>query len=220
MDLKAVKRTKFGSGVAALRKEGLVPAELYGHGIENLHLAVAAKDFRIAYKVAGENKVINLSLDGESRPVLIYEVAKDSLTDEFQSIDFYQVKMDEEISAKVPVKFLGEAPAVKNFGGVLVKALDEIAISALPANIPESIEIDLSKLTELNQSVYVRDLPVSDKYKFEIEGSNVIITVAAQREEEEIPVAAPSLEDVKVESEEKKAARDASKAASSEADTK
>lgn len=213
MDLKVQKRDKFGGQVAALKKQGLVPAELYGHHVDNIHLSVPLKDFRIAYKKAGENQIINLQIDNETRPVLIYEVNRNPVTDELQSIDFYQVNMKEEIHTSVPLKFVGEAPAVKSLGGVLVRALDEIKVKALPADIPSEIVIDLSVLAELNQSIYVKDLPVSDKYKFELDASNVIVTVAEQREEEVAPVVAPNLEEVKVETEEKVAARATAKAA-------
>lgn len=217
MDLKAEKRDKFGSQLIAIRKTGLIPAELYGHGIENVHLSVPVKDFRIAYKTVGENKILNLVVDGKPRPVLVYEVNKNSLTDELLSIDFYQVNMNEEIHTMVPLKFVGEAPAVKAFGGVLVKSITEIKIKALPANIPAEVTVDIGKLENLNQSLYVKDLPVSDKYKYEVDEKNVVVTVAEQREEEVAPVAAPSVEEVVVETEEKKAARDAFKTATAEA---
>ncbi len=213
MDLKVEKRDKFGGQAAALRKKGVVPAELYGHDIENLHLAVALKDFRTAYKSAGENQIVNLKIGTESRPVLIHDVTKNNLTDEIQSIDFYQVNMNEEITTTVPVKFVGEAPAVKNFSGILVKSLNELKIKALPANIPAEITIDLSKLENLHQSVYIKDLATDNKFKILLDGGNVIVTVSEQREEEVAPVVAPDLAEVKVEGEEKKAARDAEKVA-------
>src|SRR3989344_3425063 len=153
MDLKVQKREKLGGNLSVLKKQGLIPAELYGHGITNMHLAVPFKDFRIAYKTVGENQIINLQIDGEKRPVLIYEVNSNPVTDELQSIDFYQVNMKEEIHTSVPFKFIGEAPAVKALGGILVKSLDEIKIKALPGNIPHEIVIDLGGLAELNQSI-------------------------------------------------------------------
>ena len=220
MDLKVQKRDQLGSKIASLRKEGFIPAELYGHGIPNVHLAVPAKEFRSVYKTAGENQVVNLWVDDSAHPVLIYEVNVHPLTDEVQSIDFYQVKMDEEISTSVPLKFIGESPAVKNLGGVLVKTMDEIKIKALPANIPAEITIDLAVLAELHQSVYVKDLPHTDKFKFMVDPTTVIVTVSEQREEEVAPVVAPDLEAVKVEGEEKKAVRDAEKAATSETPAK
>ena|SRR3989344_1489788 len=217
MYLKVEKRDKFGGQLASLRKAGFVPAELYGHGIENTHLSVALKDFRVAYKAAGENKIINLIVDGTSKPALIYEVNKNPLTDELQSIDFYQVNMNEEIHTSIPLKFIGESPAVKGLGGVLVKAMGEIKIKAFPADIPLEIVVDLTALANLNQSLYVKDLPISTKYKFEVDQSNVVVTVSEQREEEVAPVAAPAIDQVVVETEEKKAVRDAAKTAAPEA---
>lgn len=220
MDLKVEKRDKFGGQLATLRKQGFVPAELYGHGIQNIHLSVPLKDFKLAYKSAGENKIINLMVGGEAKPVLIYEINRNPITDELQSIDFYQVNMNEEIHTSVPLRFEGVAPAVKSLAGVLVKAMDEIKIKALPANIPSEIVVDLSALANLNQSLYVKDLPASTKYKFEVDPSNVVVTVSEQREEEVAPVAAPALDQVVVETEEKKAARDASKTATAETPAK
>lgn len=217
MELKVQKRSELGSSkVAALREKGLIPAELYGRGIENIHLAVPVKDLRAAYAKAGESEIINLVVDGKARPVIIHDIQFDTLTQEFQTVDFYEVNMKEELELAVPFEFKGDAPAVKNHGGVLVKAKTELEIKCLPANIPAHITIDLSGLTELNQSIYVKDLPKSDKYKIITDPSTVIVSISEPAKEEEIPAPAPSIDDVKVESEEKKAARDAEKAAATE----
>jgi len=217
MELKVQKRSELGGAkVAALRAKGFVPAELYGHGVENVHLAVGIKDLRAAYAKAGESEIINLVIDGKTKPVIIHDVQFDTLSQEFQTVDFYEVNMKEELEIGVPFEFIGDAPAVKNFGGVLVKAMDTLEIKCLPTDIPQHITIDLSKLENLNQSIYVRDLPKSDKYKIVTEGSTVIVSISEPAKEEEIPAAAPSVEDVKVESEEKKAARDAEKAATAD----
>lgn len=216
MDLQVQKRDKFGSELKELRKAGLIPAELYGHGIENVHLSVPIKDFRTAYKTAGENTVVNLRFDSESRPVLIHEVTKNSLTDEILSIDFYQVNMNEEIQAAVPIKFVGESPAVKNLGGILVKPMSELKVKALPADLPSEITIDLSALENLHQSIYVKDIKTDGKYKIVVDGENVLVTVSEQKEEEVVPTAAPDLSAIKTEGDEKKAEREAEKTAATE----
>lgn len=206
MELKAQKRSELGSIKAEkLRESGMIPAELYGHNIENIHLAVDAKELKTVYNKAGESEIVNLVVDGETKPTIIHDIQIHPISEEFRSVDFYQVNMKEEIELAVPFNFIGTAPAVKNFGGVLVKAMEELEIVCLPGNIPGEIDIDLSTLTELGSSIYVKDLPESDKYRILTDPSTVIATVSEPREEEEEP--GISVEDVKVEGEEKKAAK-------------
>lgn len=197
-----------------MRRKGQIPAELYGHGISNLHLSVNSKEFAKLYKEAGENTVINVKVDGSVKPVLIHDVQFNPLTEEIRAIDFYEVRMDEETRIPVPLEFVGVPPAVSDLHGVLIKAMDEIEVEALPGDIPSEIKIDLSKLTELNQSIYVKDLAVTGKFKFTVDPETVVLTVSEPAPEEEVPVAEVKPEEVVVETEEKKAERDALKAKS------
>ncbi len=217
MDLIVQKREKFGKQTQALRREGLIPAELYGHGLENLHLSVPAKEFTKVFKQAGESTLINIVLENEKRPVMIHDLSRHPLTDEILNIDFYQVRLDERIKVKVPLNFTGEAPAVKERGGVLIKAMHEIEVEALPQNIPPSLEASLLKLTDLNQSLHVKDLNIPEGIKLLVNPETVIATVK-ERAAEEVVAAAPeaALESVKVETEEKKAERVAKKTAGEE----
>ncbi|MDP2696337.1 MAG: 50S ribosomal protein L25 [bacterium] len=213
MELSVQKREQFGRQTKALRRTGLVPAELYGRGLENLHLSVNAKEFAKVLKQAGESSIVDLLIDGEKRPVLIHDVAVHPVTDEVTNIDFYQVRLDEKITVYVPVHFMGESQAVKD-GGVLVKAMQEIELEALPNNIPKALEVDLSKLTEIGQSIYIKDLSLSEDVKFFVDIETPVASVIAQVTEEEeaaMEAAATDVDAVKVESEEKKAERDAEK---------
>jgi len=217
MDLAVAVRTKFGKATKGLRKEGLVAAELYGHGIPNVHLAVPIKDFQKVFKEAGENTVINLVLEGgKKHPVLIYDVQHDYVSDKIQHVDFYEVRMDEEIKAPIPIEFVGESPAVKNLGGVFIKSMEQVEVEALPAKLPQSFVVDISVLEELNHSIYVKDLKVPAGVKVLVEPETVIASIAEPRKEEEIvaPVEAVDVTAVKVESEEKAKERADEKAAS------
>ncbi len=216
MELTVQKREKLGSGVKALRGQGLIPAELYGRGLQNLHLSVPEKEFRKLYKDAGESTVINVVLDGEKHPALIQSVSFDPLTDDFQSVDFYQVRMDEKLTVSVPLVFEGVSPAVKEKNALLVKPLQELEIEALPGNIPHDIKVDLSKLQDLDQSIYVRDLEIPANVEVLVSPDTVVATATEKTtEEEELAMqqaAAGGVESVKVETEEKKAEREAEKA--------
>lgn len=218
MDLAVQTREKFGKAVKYLRREGLIPAELYGHGVLNLHLAVAAKDFSKILKEAGTSTVINLLIDNDPstssgqrrRPALIHDVVRDYLTDSIIHVDFYQVKMDEKIKAKVVLEFLGSAPAVKDQGGILNRVMSEVEVEALPAALPHSLSVDLSVLDELNKSIYIKDLSIPGDVEVLVEPETVVATVTPPAvEEKKIEEEPVDVGDVKVETEEKKAEREA-----------
>ena len=208
LNLTAQKRDVFGKQTKQLRKKGFVPAELYGRGIQNLHLSLSRQEFLKAFREAGENTIINVMIDGKPHPVLIYDVQRDSISGEFLNIDFYQFRADEEIELQVPIVFIGEAPAVKEKGAVLTKAMDQVEIRALPADIPHHLEVNLSVLTDIGQSVYVKDLP-SGKFEILVSPGTVVVTASEVKVEEEVPVIDESaqIEGVAVETEEKKAER-------------
>lgn len=189
----------------------MIPAELYGHGVSNMHLTVNAGEFKKIWKKVGENTVINLLLGDEKRTVLIHEVQKDYLSGEPRHIDFYEVRMDEKIKARVPIEFTGEAPAVKNLGGALNKTMSEIEVEALPGDLPHSFSADLSPLAEFNQSIYVKDLKIPEGVRVLVEPQTVIATVTPPQKEEVAPPPAPEISEVKTEMEEKRAEREREK---------
>lgn len=207
MDLVVKTREKFGKSTKTLRKEGLIPAELYGRGFENAHLSISRKDFQKAFGEAGESTIINLVIGNDKRPALVHDIQKDFLTDEIIHIDFHQVRMDEKITAHVPLEFMGESPAVKEFAGILNKTISEIEVEALPGDLPRHFEVDISKLKELNQSFYVSDLKIPKGVEILIDPKTVIATITPQAEEEKVEEVPVDVTAVKVESEEKVAER-------------
>ena len=211
MELAVQSREKFGKANKALRKEGVIPAELYGHGVANLHLAVNAKDFRNIFKVAGENTVIELKVGDKKHSALIHEVKLDYLSGEVEHVDFYQVRMDEKTKVHVPIEFIGESPAVKEKNGILNKTMAVIEVEALPANLPHKFTVDLSGLMDLNQSIYVRDLKIPKEVTIHLAPEMVIATVTPPLKEEEVAPVPVDVTAVKVETEEKKAERDKEK---------
>lgn len=190
--LKAEERSIFGKKTEKLRKDGLIPAELYGRGIKNVHLSVPAKDFAEAYKEAGEHSVLYVEIGGKRHSVLIHSVEKSHIKPEILAVDFHEIRMDEKVKAHVPLEFEGEAPAVKEKEGILIKNMDEIEVEALPTDLPKSIVADLSNLTELDQSIYVKDLPKSGKFEFVVDGETAVVSVTAPKEEEVEEVAPPA----------------------------
>jgi large subunit ribosomal protein L25 len=207
-ELKVQKRDVFGKRTNSLKKQGFIPAELYGHGIENVHLSVSSDEFNRVYKDAGESSVINVNINGDIRPVFVRSVQTDSVTDKTLSVDFYQIKMDEKITTHVPIELLGEPPVVKDLGGIIVLSMEEVEVRALPMDIPKNIVVDVSGLAEFDQSIYIKDLPKSDKFEFSVDPETVIVSVTAPREEEKEVVEEITPEEVKVEGEEKRAEKE------------
>lgn len=211
IELKADNREQFGRELTALRAKGFIPAELYGHALPNSHLAILKKDFVKVFKKAGESTMIDLMVAGKKHPVMIHDVSVHPVSDEIMSIDFYQVRLDEKIQIKVPVSYIGEAPAVKEKQGVLVKAMNEIKVEALPADIPRVIEVDLAMLIDIGVDIHISDLKVPASVKVLEDATFVVATVTARMtEEEEAKLAAVAdVGAIKTEGEEKKAEREA-----------
>ena len=120
IELNASKREVIGGGLTALRKSGFIPAVLYGKNQESIPLQVSVKDFKKAFELAGESTLIFINVDGQAYPTIIHDMSRDVISDSILHVDFYKVRLDEKIKAKVAVVFQGESPAVKDLGGIFV----------------------------------------------------------------------------------------------------
>lgn len=220
INLTAKLREKTGKQVKGLREQKILPAVIYGRGFETQNLEVAYDEFEKIYEKAGENTVINLSIGNDIKNVLIYYATKDNIANKFTHIDFYQIRMDEKITANVPLVFEGEAPAVKALGGVLVKNIHEVEVSSLPAKMPHEIKVNLAKLRTFDDSIYVSDLAIEQGVEVANEAGTVVVSVVPPRSEAEMESlkseVAEKVDDVKVETEEKKAAREMKQSEESE----
>jgi len=161
IELPVEKREILGKGVRKLRNEGIVPGVLYGHNFESIPVQVDRKSFDKIYKQAGESTLVYIDLDGKSYPTIIYDVVNDAIDGETDHVDFYKVRLDEKITAEIQLVFVGESPAVKNLGGILVKNLNQVEVKALPQNLPHELEIDISNLAKFEQQILVSDLKIS-----------------------------------------------------------
>lgn len=212
MELAVKSRDVLGKKVKALRKEGLIPAELYGHGFKNVHLALPAKEFNKVLKEAGATSVVTLVIGKETKPAMIHEVARDAVTSEIIHVDLHQVRMDELVKAHVPIEFVGEAPAIKAFAAVINKAMSEIEVEAFPQDLPHSIKVDLSVLDEMDKTIYVKDLAIPKGVTVLVDGDMAIATATPPAPEEvTAPVEEVDVSAITTEGEEKKAERDAAK---------
>ena len=200
LQISAEKRAITGKKVKRLREGGMLPAVVYGKGIEAEPLSVKENEFTKIWRTAGESSLIELRVGDGTRNVLIHDVALHPTKDTPLHVDFYQVKMDELLRVKVPFSFEGESPAVKNLGGILVKVMYEAEVEALPADLPHELTVDISRLEKIGDKFEVKDLRVLPKAKIIAETSEAIALVEAPRSEEEIAGEAPpiSLESIEV----------------------
>lgn len=172
--LTSQKRTVLGRKVKKLRAEGSIPAHVFGHKIKTIHVQVKESDFAKVYGKVGETGIVNLAVDGQRKPVLIRNVQVHPVTDAPLHIDFYQVNLTEKVKVNVPVEVVGEAPAVEKKIGLLLTPISEIEIEALPADIPEKIEVDIAKLENVSDEIKIKDLKV-DRSKIEIHADQELV---------------------------------------------
>lgn len=185
--LKTKNRDITGRKVSAYRKQGLIPAILYGKKVSPKNLWVDSLDFDKVFSQAGESTILELDIDGRNKAnVLIHDVQNNPVSGDVSHIDFFQIRMDQRIETEVPLDFIGESEAVKSLGGVLVKSMGQVPVSCLPADLPARIEVDISLLNTFDNTVKISDLKVSDKVKILIEPETVIANVAPPRTEEEL----------------------------------
>jgi large subunit ribosomal protein L25 len=182
--LKARPRTVIGKQVRALRRQGLIPAVLYGSGIEPQVLELDAKEATRVLSHASGSTLIELGVEGETHNVLVREIQRDAILRYVRHIDFLKVAMDVVIRTAVPVDVVGEAPAVKTFGGVLVVGLSEIEVEALPADLPDRVTVDLESLTNIGQAITVGELFVGKGVKVLTAPDELIVRVMQQAAEE------------------------------------
>ena len=165
-----------------IRKSGLVPAVLYGAGLEPLNISVDPKQMkRILTSEAGHNTIFDLAAGGDSGKAMIVDWQYEPIKGALLHLDLKRIAMDKLLRVSVPVVLKGEAPGVKLQGGILEQMVREVEIECLPADIPGRLEADVSKL-EFGQTVRVVDLPHNDKIKFITDANQAIAHVTAVKE--------------------------------------
>jgi len=200
--LKAEERKVTGRKVKVLRKEGILPGNVYGKKVKSISLQIPLKDFEKAYKEVGETGLLTLLVGKEEKPVLVHNVQLNPKTDEMLHVDFLQVDLKEKIEAEVPVEITGEAPAEKQGIGTVVQYINEIKVEALPADLPEKFTIDVSEMAEVDQAIKVSDLKV-DKAKVEVKSDpeEIVVKVEPPQKEEVVEAPAPAEGEVPAEGE-------------------
>jgi len=186
-NLKAQKRKILGKQVKKMRKEGFIPAIIYGHKFKNIPLKINLNDFLIILKKAGESTVVKLEIEGDkSYDVLIHDMLRDPVTEEILHIDFYRIKADEAITTEISLIFENISPAVEDLGGILITNLRNIKVKALSKDLPRDIKVDISSLKNFNDHIKIGDLTISEKVEILADLDDIIALVKAPRTQEEI----------------------------------
>jgi len=191
--LKSEVRKIEGRKVKNLRKEGILPGNVYGKNIKSEAVQVVLKDFEKIYKEVGETGLLMLQVGSSEKPVLIHNLQVNPVSDEPIHVDFLQVDLKEKVEADIPVELVGESPAEKQAIGTVVQYLNEIKVEALPTDLPEKFEVDTSVLAEVDQAIFVKDLKVdSGKVEIKTAPDEIVVKVEPPQKEEvvEVPVAA------------------------------
>ncbi len=161
--LAAQRRDVTGKAVARLRRQGRLPAVVFGRGVPSENVSVDSHEFETLRRHTGANALVDLSVDGgKPRPVLVHGVQVHRVTRRPLHVDLFVVRMTEELTVDVPLHPTGVAPAADKLGGTLIHALEHVRVRALPGNIPEAIEYPVDGLTDFDGAVHVRDLVVPE----------------------------------------------------------
>lgn len=185
--LQVKEREQAGKDLFTMRKAGFVPAVLYGHGTKPQTFWVQYIEFSKLYAKAGESSIVEIAPEkGKKVNVLVQDVQLDPISDRFTHIDLFQVRMDEKLETHVPLEFVGEAPAVRELGGMLLKPVEEILVSCLPKDLPHSISVDLSSLKTFEDHIQIKDLKLPAGVEVMTEMDTTIALIEPPRTEAEM----------------------------------
>lgn len=202
-ELPANKRTLLGKKTKSLRRQGIIPANIFGEVKESVAISVDAKELQGLLKHVSDTSIIYLQVEGEkdARPTLVDSMDTNPVSGQVLHVSFRQVNLKEAVTAAVPIELVGELDIV---GATVVQVRDELEVEALPTDLPESFEIDLSKFTEIGQEVTVKDLHF-DSSKVSVEAEEDTVLLQIQEEEQMAEVVEETPEVAEVETTEQKA---------------
>ncbi len=175
--LRVEKRKVLGKKVKKLRRDGILPANVYGKDIKSTAVQLPTKDFNAIYATVGETGLVDLDLDGQTIPVLIQNVYSD-FRGNYLHADFFKVNLKEKVKAGIPIEVVGEPKAVTEKIGILMNIISEVEVEALPTDLPEKIEVNVEHLTNIDDQITVADLKVSPQVSVLTDSAQVVSKIA------------------------------------------
>jgi large subunit ribosomal protein L25 len=191
--IEATRRTVTGKQVNQLRREGKLPAVLYGHHIEATPITLERRSASRTLHGASRSTLITIDLEGTEHNALVREIQRDFIRGDLLHVDFQVVSMTEKIRATVPIIIEGTSPAVSEFNGVVISGASQLDVEALPRDLPENFTVDVSELNHIGDGIYVRDLEVPINVAVLTDKDEMIAIIAAgaaEEPEEEVEVEA------------------------------
>ncbi len=189
--LKASKRDVIGKQVRALRREGKLPAVVYGRHIEDpISITLDLRDASRALAKVSSSSLVTIDVDGTEYPALVREKQRNFIKNRLLHVDFLAVSLTEKLTAYVAIELTGLSLAVKDYNAILVPGLDEIEVECLPADLPEKIVVDIAALAKVGDVIHVRDLTVSDQVKVLSSPDEMIVIATAAKVDETAETAA------------------------------
>lgn len=188
--LKASRRTVLGKQVKAIRREGKLPAVIYGHHIDPISIVMDLRDTSRSLTGLAPSTLVTVEVEGTPHKALVKEKQRNKITGTLLHVDFLAVSMTEKLRSQVYMEIVGLAPAIKDFDGVLVTGSDEVEVECLPQDLPERIVVDVSGLLKIGDGIYVRDLAIPEGVKILADPDTMVALITAQAavEEEVAPV--------------------------------
>lgn len=193
--IKATKRDVVGKQVKAMRREGKLPAVIYGRHNEPIIISLDAHTASLALGRLSSSSLVTIDVDGTEYATLVREKQRDYIKNRLLHVDFLAVSLDEAITATVSLHFIGVSIAVKDYNAVLVHNLEELEVECLPGDLPERIDVDISVLSKIGDGIRVRDVVVSDKVRI-LDNPDTMVAVATAPKVEEEAEAVPAAEGV------------------------
>jgi len=183
LTLQATKRDISGKKTRFLRRQGITPTHLFGHGLESLSLQCDTAELQHIIARARTTRLISLKIEDDKHPrsVFIREIQKDVIKGKLLHVDFYQIRKTEKMKSDIPIVLVGEAPAMKQKGRMLTHSLINLSIECLPDKLPPQIEVDLSPLEEIEQAIYVKDIPLSPDITVFTDPDQMVVKVSEVR---------------------------------------
>lgn len=182
--LKADRRHVLGKQVSAIRREGRLPAVIYGHNIDPISIELDLRDTSRSLTGLAPSTLVTVDVEGTTHKALVREKQRNKITGMLLHVDFLAVSMKEKLRSQVYLELAGVPPAIKDFDGILVTGNDEVEVECLPQDLPERIVVDISGLAKIGDGVYVRDLRVPEGVKILNDPDTMVVLVTSQAPEE------------------------------------
>jgi large subunit ribosomal protein L25 len=192
--IKATKRDVVGKQVKALRREGKIPAVIYGRHTDPINICLESHSASTALSKVSSSSIVTIDVDGQEYPTLVREKQRDFIKNRLLHVDFLAVSLTERLRANVSLHFIGVSGAVKDFNAVFIHNIEQFHVECLPADLPEHIDVDISVLARVGDGIRVRDVVVSDKIRI-LDNPDTTVAVASAPKVEEV-AAVPGVEGV------------------------